>query len=159
MPDLERAYKFAFLYGDCEYFQWFVKKTKENLKNVIKWKKLRRGNPNIDTIWSEQKQDLDENAITNLRFGIVTRAFLFHLKWPTKYPIFDTSVFRAMKKIKGEMPKDKNIYIKDEEDCRRYREFFNKYFQDNEGEITSKNFPILMDVAESFSEFDLKPVA
>ncbi len=32
--------KFAFLYGDYEYFAWFAEKSREHLEMAIKWKRL-----------------------------------------------------------------------------------------------------------------------
>jgi len=51
--------KFAFLYGDYEYFAWFAEKSRQHLEMVIRWKRLRRGQAAavnlIDAIWNEQK--------------------------------------------------------------------------------------------------------
>lgn len=148
MPVYFEINKYAFLCGDYEYFQWFSKKTKETLEKVIKWKKLRAGKPDINKIWNEKEHDLDENAIKNLRFGIVTRAFLFHLKWPNEFPIFDHNVFKAMTLL--ENTKKKNITNKKDYDD--YKDFFKKYYEKHKNEIENLNFPDLSGVPKYIIE-------
>jgi len=142
--------KFAFLYGDYEYFQWFSNKTKENLEKVIKWKRLRRGKPNTNRIWDAKRKDLiDKNILENSKFGVVTRAFLLHLKLPTQYPIFDSNVFKAMFKIKNNKDKKTITSMKDYD---KYKEFFNKYYEEHKEEIANLNIPDLSNIPKEIIE-------
>jgi len=130
--------KFAFLYGDYQYFQWFREKTEGHLKSVIKWKRLRKGTPDTNDIWSKKKQDLDEDAIKDIPLSrIVTRAFLFHLKWPTEYPILDSNVFEAMRKLDENYRQmtHANKISWEQDYINGYKRFFQEFYKHHEEEI------------------------
>jgi len=136
--------KFAFLYGDYEYFQWFRNKTKANLEKVIRWKKLRRGKPETNDIWSEKRKDLNESAIEKVPGSrVVTRAFLFHLRRPLEYPILDPNVFRAMKEIDedNEYQTHKNIRDWKIDYLNGYKPFFEDFYRARQRKIRSIEMP------------------
>lgn len=146
--------KFAFMYNDYEYFEWFKAKsrgqlTKKHFKDAVKWKRLRRGQPkkdDLEKIWKRWKK-LDVRAIEKLPFSIKARVLLLHLKKPTKYPIIDNNVFKAMRTLNSEYKKRTNNNIgKWEKDYNAYKAFFEETYENYKKEISSIKVPSLGDV-------------
>jgi len=134
--------KFAFLYGDSEYFLWFKSdpknKNEENFKKVIKWKGLHRGGPpRVERLW----HNWQNNTIDF--YPPVTRAFLNHLRKPIEWPILDKNVFNAKKELPmGRKYKTNNTICKWEKDYENgYKKFFNKFYAENEKQIDSMDLP------------------
>lgn len=80
--------------------------------------------------------------------SIVTRAFLYHLKDPLKYPILDTNVFKAMRDLDACYKKktNSNIYNWDKDYMCGYKEFFQKTYKKHKSEIQSLELPLLKNV-------------
>ncbi len=136
----------AFIFSDYDYFKWFGERTRGNLIRVIKWKRLRRAKPtpeNIDALWNENNHDIDENETERRPFSIVTRAFLFHLKWPIEYPILDSNTFKAMRILDENYnyQRHANITNWEQDYMRGYRQFFQEFYQDHQEEINNIEIP------------------
>lgn len=130
--------KYAFIYGDTEYFEWFRHKAKgdcndEHLKSVMQWKGLHRIRKKkfkdlIKKIWDKGEGKINLNKVDSM--SIVTRAFLHHLQEPTKYPILDVNVFKAMRELnKGKANKtNKHISNWGKDYEKGYTLFFNNLY-------------------------------
>ncbi len=136
-----QIYKFAFLYGDSEYFEWFKpnSKTKQNFKNVIKWKGLHR---RLYGLYAERAWDNWQNDTID-SYPPVTRAFLHHLRDPIEWPILDRFVFDAMKELqidsKYKAIEKPSNWKRDYENG--YKKFFNEFYAKNEKQFDSMDLP------------------
>jgi len=134
--------KFAFLYGDSEYFLWFQfdpkNKNEENFKKVMKWKGLHRGgSPHVERLWHDwQNKTIDF-------YPPVTRAFLHHLRNPIEWPILDKNVFNAIKKLQPDSEYEAierpSNWDRDYE--KGYKKFFNEFYAENGKQIDSMDLP------------------
>ena len=150
--------KFAFLYSDYQYFQWFKAKTKRqltyenHLQNVIRWKGLQRRFRAFKEKWAQWNQKKQEITINEKSWpdnrAIVTRAFLSHLNNPTEYPILDKYVFEAMRDLKQKYREGTNKNISDwKKDYEGgYKEFFKEFYEECGEKIDSIKIPCLGDL-------------
>jgi len=118
----------AFFYNDSEYFNWFTEQNEENLEKIIRWKGLNRNN------LFDRRNDFGngENiVIDNINdYGIVTKAFLYHLYRPKKYPILDRFVWKAMRNLNGNGI-NMHYYQWQRDYLDIYVPFFNGFYQDH----------------------------
>jgi len=142
--------RFAFLYGDYQYFQWFKNKTKPNLREALRWKGLNRvGNDKIEKIlkrvWDSKNKKIITNNLQFLERGPVTCAFLHHLEEPTKYPILDKNVFTGMRELNPEYERKTNTNISNWETdyIKGYKAFFENFYRQHKKEIHSIKIPFL----------------
>ena len=97
---------------------------------------------NIESAWNNwNRWQRNEGPVDS--YPIVTRAFLYHLRYPIEWPILDGLVFRAMKELQlGRKYKtNKNISNWKTDYKNGYKEFFNELFIKNERRINSMDFP------------------
>jgi len=144
--------KFAFLYNDYEYFQWFRKnknRTDDDLVKVLKWKRLNRMDKEkfkkiLKNMWDDKNKTINMQNAQQAN-GVVTKAFLYHLHKPLQYPILDSNVFRAMKDIdKRNIYNTNNSINKWQRDYEQgYRMFFEELYRKNKKAIEAMKVPRL----------------
>lgn len=136
--------EWSFSYQDYEYFEWLRNPSFDSFKNVIRWKGLnRRGQlhtSSLKNFWKADQIDLDRADILPL----VSRAFLYHLSYPAKYPIIDRNVWTAMRDIYPDIAaKTKNITCRtwDKDYIGTYKAFFARFYRQNRANIKCERIP------------------
>ena len=141
---------YAFLYTDYDYFVWFAQRTQDNLNNVLSWKRLRAGRRNINNIvnlWNEEHHRLNLNLPEVEELAVTSRAFLYHLNDPSNYPIFDSNVHRAMRKLnqyylqKTPVGFNRNDDYTWEHYTDYYRDAFNNLYNEQQNQLVPVELP------------------
>lgn len=96
---------YGFVFGDLKYFDWFKNGEHfedceiERFRNTLVWKRLIQyaSNNRLYDTWNDYQ-------IGNLdAYPVITRAFLNHLRNPTRFAIFDKHVWKATRDLNPEI--------------------------------------------------------
>lgn len=134
----------AFQYQDYEYFQWFKAKTPDNLKLIIKWKKLHRINLfDYCKIERDSRRAILDSSINSL----ITIVFINHLNEPLENPLLDRFVWQAMKKLDNDIANrtNKNPSNINKDYYNGYKTFFGKQYESCKNRIQYTQIPSIRD--------------
>ena len=131
---------YSFLYQDVAYFDWFkqgnhVRNNElERFRAILIWKRLPKyaEEGQLNNIWN----NFNDNNLE--QYPLVTRVFLEHLHQPTKFPIFDDNVWKAMRTLRPDIAQRTPVNSQDaqyNDYINEYQPFFNELYADNENDI------------------------